>query len=120
MKEIFSSLLLVGLLKYSNGDDYFNKYEEEATSCKNGNQPNNPLQCRMISSSDLVYSMVPNHFTSGTGAEVIMKYDFTEDPSSKNAINVWNGGYDIYLKTAYDYTRWGGPLGMYEFSLCFC
>jgi hypothetical protein len=43
-----------------------------------------------------------------------MRYDFTEDPSSKNAVNKWNGGYDIYLKTAYDYTRWGGPLGMYE------
>jgi methionine synthase I (cobalamin-dependent) len=84
----------------------------EGINCATGNQPNDPSQCRMVSSSDLIYSMIPNHFISGSGVEVIMKYDLTEDPASDNTINKWNAGYDLYLKTAYDYTRWGGPLGM--------
>lgn len=85
-----------------------------------GNQNNDPSTSRMVSSSDLVFSMIPNHFLTGSGVEVVMRYDFDEDPSSKNSVNQWNGGYDLYLKTAYDYTRWDGPLGMlYFFSLCF-
>jgi hypothetical protein len=81
-------------------------------NCVNGNQPNDPASCRMIVSSDLVYSMTSNQFLAGSGMEVIMKYDLTEDPSMKNAVNSWNSGYDLYLKTPFDYTRWAGPLGM--------
>lgn len=81
-------------------------------SCVNNNQLHDPSLCRMIVSSDLIYSLIPNHFKTGSGVEIIMKYDLTEDSSNKNAVNSWNSGYDLYLKTSYDYTRWGGPLGM--------
>ena len=87
---------------------------EELTGV-DGNQINDPSTSRMVSSSDLVFSMIPDHFITGSGVEVVMRYDFDEDPSSNNSVNQWNGGYDLYLKTAYDYTRWDGPLGMLYF-----
>jgi hypothetical protein len=103
MRELKESALVLGLLTTGLS---------KTTDCINGNQPNDPSLCRMIVSSDLVYSMTSNQFLAGSGVEVIMKYDLTEDPSMNNSVNPWNGGYDLYLKTAYDFTRWAGPLGM--------
>ena len=71
-----------------------------------------PSLYRMVVTSNSIYSLEPMNFETGSGEEVVMRYDLEEDPREENAVNGWIGGRDIYGKTAYDYTRWDGPLGM--------
>ncbi len=110
--QSLSSFSLDSSLSLSLSNQEENELNDDVCSNTKSGYVNDPKKCRMISTSDLVYSMIPDHFDSHSEVEVIMKYDLELDPSMKNTINKWNGGYDIYLKTAYDYTRWGGPLGM--------
>lgn len=74
-----------------------------------------PRKCRVIITSDSVYSLTPDNFKNAPTSSdpIVMRYDLAYDPTMKNSVNMWNGGYDIYLKTAYDYTRADGPLGKY-------
>ena len=67
---------------------------------------------RLVISSQTVHGTTASNFQAGSGKEIVMRYDLDADPSMKNGVNRWNGGKDIYGKTAYDYTRWDGPLGM--------
>jgi hypothetical protein len=111
-----SSFSLDSSLSHSNEENQIERERERESdeTCLNSKSGyiNDPKKCRMITNSDLVYAMITDHFETGSGVEVVMKYDLELDSTMKNTINEWNGGYDIYLKTAYDYTRWGGPLGM--------
>ena len=76
-----------------------------------------PRKCRVTITSESVYSLTTDNFKNAPTASepIVMRYDLAYDPAMKNSINKWNGGYDIYLKTAYDYTRADGPLGKYAF-----
>lgn len=55
-----------------------------------------PFSCRMIVTSDSIYGLTPE-----TMNEVVMRYDAVYDPRMENEINAWDGGVDVYLKTAY-------------------
>jgi hypothetical protein len=84
-----------------------------AQSCTSNDQnAPDPSKCRITSSSDLVYALTPDNLQAGSNSAVIMKYDLDQDPMMKNNINAWDGGRDLYGKSAFDYTRWDGPLGM--------
>ena len=82
-----------------------------ADECTGQSAPN-PTTCRLTSSSDIIYALTPENLRANSGKEILMRYDLKEDPIMKNTLNKWDGGWDIYHKTAYDYTRWDGPLGM--------
>lgn len=86
----------------------------DSSSCQNKNNSSSYdiSKCRLIITSNTIYNLNSNNFISESGSDIIMKYDLIEDSYMNNQINKWNGGYDIYLKTAYDYTRINGPLGM--------
>jgi hypothetical protein len=73
-----------------------------------------PSLNRMIVTSNYIYLLTPDSMRTNSGSEIVMRYDLKMDPYMSNKVNPWDGGFDLYLKTAYDYTRWDGPLGMYE------
>jgi len=84
-----------------------------SAACEDSNALHDPHRCRMVSTSEFVYNLEVENMLEGFDDTIIMKYDFEMDPKMKNEINEWNGGLDVYLKSAYDYTRWDGPLGIY-------
>lgn len=103
--KFFSFILFLNSFLFSFSQS-FNCYTSSSSSSYD------PKKCRMIINSETIYNLIPDNLKSGSGKEIIMKYDLIEDSYNNNDINKWNYGYDIYLKTSYDYTRWGGPLGM--------
>ena len=66
---------------------------------------------RLTVTSDSVYSLGKSDFGS-TSSAICIKYDFTEDPLMNNARKSWYVWPDGTGKTAYDYSKSGGPLGM--------
>ena len=67
-----------------------------------------PATCRMVVTSNNVYALTTSSLYDG----VVMRYDLEMDPLYQNKANAWNRGADIYGKTAYDYTKENGPLGL--------
>lgn len=71
-----------------------------------------PSLYRMTITSNSIYSLEPCNFDSSSSSAIIMKYDYSFDPTMSNEIEKWANMYDLYLKKPYNYTRSSGPLGM--------
>ena len=66
---------------------------------------------RLSISSNSVYMLEQSDF-SADNTSIVIKYDFEEDPAMRNIEKAWYLWPDGTGKTAYDYSKSDGPLGL--------